>query len=563
LRLRVNSDGSVFGGEFHTTSTSWTEGTLTWDTQPAMDPAIVGTLGAASPNTTYDIDVTPAVTRDGLVAIEGVSTDGDGVHYVSKEATGTNAPRLIVSTTAAPADTTPPTAPTNLATTAVTATSVALAWTAATDDVGVDHYEVTRDGTALPSVTGTSVTDVGRSPVTLYHYSVVAVDAAGNRSPAALLDVTTAADTTKPSAPTGLATGAVTSTQVQLAWTASTDDVGVVKYRVYRDSGFLGESATTGYTDGTVLAGTTYTYTVSAVDAAGNESPPSAGLPVTTAAGPDTTPPTQPTGLAVGSVTASQVPLSWTASTDNVGVAKYRVYRNNGFLGESTTTAYTDSTVVASTPYTYTVSAVDAAGNESAQSAAVSVTTPAGGAVLFTDDFETGTLAQWTTNSATVVQSSLVYAGAWAARMTTTSTAAYLSEKLPSTYTELTVTARLMEISQGANNITLMKVRTGNAGSVLGVFITTSGRLSLRNDVAGITTSSTVPFTPNVWHEVKLHVIAGTTPLSEVWFDGVKVDALTKTDSLGANLLGWVDALDKAGSRTYDVAVDDFRITTP
>jgi hypothetical protein len=147
--------------------------------------------------------------------------------------------------------------------------------------------------------------------------------------------------------------------------------------------------------------------------------------------------------------------------------------------------------------------------------------------------------------------------------MTTTSTAAYLSEKLPSTYTELTVTARLMEISQGANNITLMKVRTGNAGSVLGVFITTSGRLSLRNDVAGITTSSTVPFTPNVWHEVKLHVIAGTTPLSEVWFDGVKVDALTKTDSLGANLLGWVDALDKAGSRTYDVAVDDFRITTP
>ena len=93
----------------------------------------------------------------------------------------------------------------------------------------------------------------------------------------------------------------------------------------------------------------------------------------------DTQPPTTPTGLTATSVTASAVSLAWKASTDNVGVAGYTIYRDGKAIGtvSGSTTSYQDSTVAASTAYNYTVDAFDAAGNHSAQSSPLSVTTPA------------------------------------------------------------------------------------------------------------------------------------------------------------------------------------------
>ncbi|MEU6530024.1 glycoside hydrolase family 6 protein [Streptomyces sp. NPDC046928] len=92
-----------------------------------------------------------------------------------------------------PGDTTAPTAPAGLRATAKTATSVSLAWTAATDDVGVTGYDVYRDGTRVGSTaTGTTYTDTGLSAATAYSYTVRARDAAGNVSAAsAALSVTT------------------------------------------------------------------------------------------------------------------------------------------------------------------------------------------------------------------------------------------------------------------------------------------------------------------------------------------------------------------------------------
>jgi hypothetical protein len=92
---------------------------------------------------------------------------------------------------------------------------------------------------------------------------------------------------------------------------------------------------------------------------------------------PDTTPPSVPTGLAGNASTGTSVGLTWNASTDNVGVASYTVFRNGSSIGTPTTTSFTDNGVSPSTTYTYTVNAKDAAGNTSAQSAPVSVTTPA------------------------------------------------------------------------------------------------------------------------------------------------------------------------------------------
>ena len=91
----------------------------------------------------------------------------------------------------------------------------------------------------------------------------------------------------------------------------------------------------------------------------------------------DTSAPTAPTNLRSTGTTASSVSLSWTASTDNVGVTGYNVYRGSALVGTATSTSYTDTGLTASTAYSYTVKARDAAGNLSPASAAVSATTAA------------------------------------------------------------------------------------------------------------------------------------------------------------------------------------------
>lgn len=91
---------------------------------------------------------------------------------------------------------------------------------------------------------------------------------------------------------------------------------------------------------------------------------------------PDTQPPSAPTGLTAQAIAYNQVNLQWNASTDNVQVAGYNIYRNNSIIATTSATSYSDKTVVGNTTYTYTVSAYDLAGNTSSQSNPVSITTP-------------------------------------------------------------------------------------------------------------------------------------------------------------------------------------------
>jgi hypothetical protein len=90
---------------------------------------------------------------------------------------------------------------------------------------------------------------------------------------------------------------------------------------------------------------------------------------------PDTTLPTVPTGLTATPVSSAQINLSWTASTDNVGVTGYKVYRGGTLVGNPATTTYSDIGLTAATSYSYTLAACDAATNCSAQSTPVSATT--------------------------------------------------------------------------------------------------------------------------------------------------------------------------------------------
>jgi chitodextrinase len=269
-------------------------------------------------------------------------------------------------------DTTPPTIPKNLAVTSVSSSSISLSWTASTDNVVVAGYVISRNGVQVGTSTTTTHTDSGLTEATSYTYTVAAYDAGGNMSKASSQIVASTSDVTAPSVPTGLTATTVTATQISLAWTASTDNVAVTGYKVYRDGVQIATTTTPSYSNTGLVQATTYSYTVAAHDAAGNTSKQSASLRVTTG---DTTAPTKPTGLKATVMSAQRIDLSWTASTDNVAVTGYKIYRGGVQIATTTKTTLTNNNLTEATTYTYTVAAYDAAGNTSAQSTAVTATT--------------------------------------------------------------------------------------------------------------------------------------------------------------------------------------------
>ena len=208
-------------------------------------------------------------------------------------------------------------------------------------------------------------------------------------------------DTTAPTTPTNLTSPSKTTTTIALSWGASTDTggSGLAGYNVYRNGAATPTAQVTGttFTDSGLSPNTTYTYTVRARDGAGNLSPNSNQISVTTNSNStDTTAPTTPTNLTSPSKTASSVSLSWGASTDagGSGLAGYNIYRNGAATptAQTSSTSFTDNGLAASTTYTYTVRARDGAGNLSGASNQISVTTnaaPPGG------NRKVGYFAQW------------------------------------------------------------------------------------------------------------------------------------------------------------------------
>lgn len=184
-------------------------------------------------------------------------------------------------------------------------------------------------------------------------------------------------DTTPPSTPANLTATVVSSTQINLSWSASTDNVGVAGYEVFRNGAQIAVTTQTSYSDTTVVPGVQYSYAVAATDAAGNTSSQSVSVSAATSSAPDSTPPSVPTNLQSSNVSSTSLTLTWSPSTDNVAVAGYRVYRNGAQVATTATASYNDTKLTASTTYTYTVAAYDSSGNVSAQSSQLLVTTAA------------------------------------------------------------------------------------------------------------------------------------------------------------------------------------------
>src|SRR5262249_39592684 len=241
-----------------------------------------------------------------------------------------------------PTDTQAPTAPGTPVLTVASSTQINLTWPAATDNIGVTGYRVERcagvNCTTFARVgtpTTASFNNTGLTPATSYSYRVRATDAAGNLGPySATATAATPADTQVPTAPGTPVLTVVSSSQINLTWTAATDNVAVTGYLVERCAGAgcttfaqVGTPATTSLNDTGLTASTSYSYRVRATDAASNLGPYSAVASATTQSAPDTQAPTAPGTPVLTVVSSSRIDLTWPAATDNVAVTGYRVER--------------------------------------------------------------------------------------------------------------------------------------------------------------------------------------------------------------------------------------------
>ncbi len=291
----------------------------------------------------------------------------------------------------ATADTTPPatsiTAPPNGATVSGTTSVTA----SASDNVGVTKVEFYLDSvlqstsTAAPYSWSWNTTTTANGA---HNLSSKAYDAAGNTGISAIITVTVnnVADTTLPiTSITAPANGANISGTTTVTATAS-DNVGVTRVEFYLDNVLQSTSAASPYQwswNTTSASNGGHTLNSKAYDAASNVGT-SANVAVTVSNVADTTPPTAPTNLTVASpVTGNlkrRLNLAWTASTDNVGVTGYQIWRATSVAGPfsqintTTGTSYLDTGLVSGTTYTYYVKAFDAAGNVSAASSTASAT---------------------------------------------------------------------------------------------------------------------------------------------------------------------------------------------
>lgn len=291
--------------------------------------------------------------------------------------------------------------PTNPTVAAVNSSQINISWTGS---AGAAGYRIYKDGVTVsywrsvvaPTV---SVSDTGLAAGVQHCYQIAAHDAAGIES---AKTGQVCATTTALEAPTNLTVTAVSSSQIDLSWTAA----GGVGYRIYRAGAHLKDVAQTSTSDTGLSPNSFYCYTVAVLDGANNASPQSSQL-CTTTYGP---PPAVPSGLVAKATGPTQVDLSWTGS---IGASQYKIYRNGVLLTATTSTTYSDLTAAANTQYTYTVTAIDATGSESGgagQSLAhTGLTVPSG--VTATVNSSSQITLTWTDSGGALVTGYKVYKG--------------------------------------------------------------------------------------------------------------------------------------------------------
>jgi bacillolysin len=329
-------------------------------------------------------------------------------------------------------DTIAPTTPTSLAAAGTTSSSSNLTWTASTDNVAVTGYNVYNGSNLVATATGTSYTITGLTSSTAYTFTVKAKDAAGNLSAASnAVNVTTGTETATyctskgnsvadeyigkvqlgtinntstggtgysdfTSITTNITKGSASTITVTPTWTGTSysegyavwidlngdsdfDDAGELvwskaasKTTPVSGSFTVPTSSNTGSTRMRVSMKYNGVPTTCEAFSYGEVEDYTVNIIATTA---DTTAPTAPANLAASGTTSTTTNLSWTASNDNVAVTGYDVYQGSTLKTTVTGTSYAVSGLTASTAYTFSIKAKDAAGNISSASNILNVTT--------------------------------------------------------------------------------------------------------------------------------------------------------------------------------------------
>jgi|GEM_PF-4879532 len=416
--LALNNGSVVLKKKVGGTVTTLQSAPFTFDTSTfyTLQLAVNGSAITGSVNGVQQVSATDSSLSSGKIAIYSTGA-GWWDDVLVSDITGS--------------DTQAPTVPAGLAATAVSSSQIDLSWTASTDNVAVTGYDVYRGSTLVGSVAATSFSDTGLSPSTSYSYTVMAKDAAGNVSAASH----TASASTQASG--GGTTVTVANPGFESSFTSwttsgstaiSTSDFhsGSKSAKVSTSGSQVsqtisGLSPSTSYTASAWILGQgligANTFGGSEVTVSGNSAAwTQIQVSFTTGAantsavvfargttstdvrfddftvtggsggGGDTQAPTAPTGLTATAASSSQVNLSWTPSTDNVSVTGYNVYRGSTLAGAVTGTTFSDSGLSASTSYSYTVKAKDAAGNLSEASSTATATTQAGGTPVLPSD---------------------------------------------------------------------------------------------------------------------------------------------------------------------------------
>lgn len=486
------------------------------------------TWGASSDNvgvTGYNVysgTVLVGTTGNTNLTLTGLTCN---THYTftvrAKDAAGNiSAPSSPVSATTNICDVQAPSAPASLVATAILPTSVGLSWGASTDNVGVTGYRVFQGSTLLATVTGTTYNALGLACNTPYAFSVRAVDAAGNVSSASnTLNLNTAA------CPTGevVYADAINSNYQDWSWSCYRNPSATPaiegSYSLRVDYGGYGGVSLRRNTPLTTSANTVIKFWVysttsaplqvytQSTDGGGNSSVANISananqwkeITVTMAqlgnptqiqriniqegvgASPaifldyirfdsstpptsDTQAPSVPTNLVSSNVTASGLTLTWTASTDNVGVTGYQVYQNGTLINASVTgTSLGISGLSCQTSYTFTVRAKDAAGNLSAASAARTATTAACVSLVVYDETLATDWQDWSWSSTiNLANTSPVKVGTKSARVNYTGWSGFSVRKGTAVNTSSGTILRFWVYAAGANSL---KVQTQSADS--------------------------------------------------------------------------------------------------
>jgi hypothetical protein len=318
------------------------------------------------------------------------------------------------------------------------------------------------------------------------------------------------------------------------------------------------------FTDQALGPGSTHTYTIDAVDEAGNPSAMSTVSDPITVLAPDVTPPSDP-GTPTGvSDSTSAIDLSWPAAADDESTTlTYRIYRDDEsnqvgtVVSDSTTTVdFTDVGLAPGSAHSYWVDAVDESENASSKvpSGPIQVLSP-----IFRDRFDSGDFSRWTAVTRLTIDATNGSGTPPSARGNATAQSAFAYLDLATTIPSACFSTRLNAAALAGNSVDLMRLRTAGGGALAKVFANASGTLFVRSDVSGAQISSGVALGSG-WHTIEICGAVGTAGAWDLYRDGAKIVSAWTADT-GTSPIGRIYIGDTA-AKTWTINFDDVILDT-